>query len=115
MLIKNLPKKSYYVILTHSHDHDFKIINELLNTNTFNFIGLIGSRTKKKKFNNRFLHLGHDKFSISKIECPIGLSSITSKKPGEIAISIIGRLLEFRSSIISTQIDNKDLLNSNVK
>ena len=28
MLIKNLPKKSYYIVLTHSHDYDFKIINE---------------------------------------------------------------------------------------
>jgi xanthine/CO dehydrogenase XdhC/CoxF family maturation factor len=52
---------------------------------------------------------------MNKIECPIGLSTITSKKPGEIAISIIGRLLEFRTNIISTQIENKDLLNSNVK
>jgi xanthine/CO dehydrogenase XdhC/CoxF family maturation factor len=43
------------------------------------------------------------------------LSTITSKKPGEIAISIIGRLLEFRSNMISTQIDNKDLLDSSVK
>ena len=24
MLVKNLPKKSYYIVLTHSHDHDFK-------------------------------------------------------------------------------------------
>ena len=115
MLIKNLPKNAYYVILTHSHDFDFKIINELLNFNTFIFIGLIGSKTKKRRFDNRFLHLNHDRLLINKIECPVGLSTITSKKPGEIAISIIGRLLEFRSNMISTQIGNKDLLDSNVK
>ncbi len=115
MLIKNLPKNAYYVILTHSHDFDFKIINELLNFNTFIFIGLIGSKTKRKRFDKRFLHLGHDRLLINKIECPVGLSTITSKKPGEIAISIIGRLLEFRSNMISTQIDNKDLLDSSVK
>ena len=115
MLIKNLPENAYYVILTHSHDFDFKIINELLNFNTFIFIGLIGSKTKRRRFDKRFLHLGHDRLLINKIECPVGLSTITSKKPGEIAISIIGRLLEFRSNMISTQIDNKDLLDSNVK
>ena len=115
MLIKNLPKSAYYIILTHSHDYDFKIINELLNFDTFDFIGLIGSKTKRKKFDKRFLDLGHDRLLMNKIECPIGLSAITSKKPGEIAISIIGRLLEFRTNIISTQIENKDLLNSNVK
>ena len=37
ILIKNLPKESYYIILTHSHDYDFKIINEILNFNSFKF------------------------------------------------------------------------------
>ena len=49
-LIKNLSPNSYYIILTHSHDYDFKIINEILNYNSFNFIGLIGSKTKKNRF-----------------------------------------------------------------
>ena len=107
MLIKNLPKKSYCIVLTHSHDHDFKIINEILNLNTFQFIGLIGSKTKKKKFNNRLVKLGYNHNLINKIECPIGLQNIKSKKPGEIAISIIARLLEYRSNLSSIQIDDK--------
>ena len=36
---------------------------------------------------------------LNKIECPIGIKSITSKNPGEIAISIIARLLEYRSAL----------------
>ncbi|SVD09929.1 uncharacterized protein METZ01_LOCUS362783, partial [marine metagenome] len=52
MLIKNLPQKSYYIVLTHSHDYDFRIINEILNINSFQFIGLIGSKTKMKRFSN---------------------------------------------------------------
>ena len=110
MLIKNLPKKSYFVVLTHSHDYDFKIINEILNLNTFKFIGLIGSKTKRKRFNNRLVKLGYNQYLINKIECPIGLKNITSKKPGEIAISIIARLLEYRSNLSSIQIDDKNHL-----
>ena len=98
MLIKNLPKESYYIILTHSHDYDFKIINEILNFNSFKFLGLIGSKTKMKRFSNRLIKLGHNQTKINQIECPVGIKKITSKKPGEIAISIIGRLLEHRSS-----------------
>ena len=101
LLIKKLPKNSYFIVLTHSHDFDFKIINELLKFNNFNFIGLIGSKTKRRRFENRLLKLGHKQSLIDLIECPIGLNTITSKKPGEIAISIIARLLEFRSSIIN--------------
>jgi len=110
MLVKNLPKKSYYIVLTHSHDYDFKIINEILNLNTFQFIGLIGSKTKRKRFSNRLIKLGHNQYLINKIECPIGLKNITSKKPGEIAISIIARLLEYRTNLSSIQIDDKKSL-----
>jgi len=110
MIVKNLPKKSYYIVLTHSHDYDFKIINEILNLNTFQFIGLIGSKTKRKRFSNRLVKLGHNQYLINKIECPIGLKNIASKKPGEIAISIIARLLEYRSNLSSIQKDYKKSL-----
>ena len=106
MLIKNLPKRSYYIVLTHSHDYDFKIINEILNLNTFQFVGLIGSKTKRKRFSNRLVKLGYNQHLINKVECPIGLKNITSKKPGEIAISIIARLLEYRTNLSSIQIDD---------
>ena len=110
MFIKNLPEKSFYIILTHSHDYDFKIINEILNLNTFKFIGLIGSKTKAKKFNNRLIKLGHNQDNINKIECPIGLKNIQSKKPSEVAISIIGRLLEFRYNSLKNILNNNKIL-----
>ena len=110
MLVKSLPKKSYYIVLTHSHDYDFKIINEILNLNTFQFVGLIGSKTKRKRFSNRLVKLGYNANLINRIECPVGLKNITSKKPGEIAISIIARLLEYRSNLSSIQINDKKSL-----
>jgi len=106
MLIKNLPKRSYYIVLTHSHDYDFKIINEILNLNNFQFVGLIGSKTKRKRFSNRLIKLGYNSNLINRIECPVGLKNITSKKPGEIAISIIARLLEYRTNLSSIKIDD---------
>ena len=48
--IKNLPIKSYFIVLTHSHDYDFKIINEILRLKKFEFLGLIGSNTKFIRF-----------------------------------------------------------------
>jgi len=112
MIVKNLPKNSFFIILTHSHDFDFKIINEILKINNFNFLGLIGSKTKIKRFTIRLLNLGHDRSLIDKIECPIGLKTITGKKPGEIAISIIARLLEYKSKILSNAADDKNYLKS---
>ena len=54
----------------------------------------------------------YNQYLINKIECPIGLKNITSKKPGEIAISIIARLLEYRSNLLAISIDNKKVLKS---
>jgi len=110
LLVKNLPRQSYYVILTHRHDFDFKIVNEILHLQTFSFIGLIGSKTKMNRFSNRLVKLGHNESIINKIECPIGLKNITSKKPAEIAISIIGRLLEYRSNLSYNTLNGKNIL-----
>lgn len=111
LLIKNLPKNSFFIILTHSHDFDFKIINEILKVNQSKFVGLIGSKTKMKRFKSKLLKLGHYESLIDKIECPIGINSITSKKPGEIAISIIARILEFRSKLLFNTINDKNIFN----
>ena len=64
-----------------------------------------------KRFENRLIKLGHNQSLINKIECPIGLKSISSKKPAEIAISIIARLLEYRSFISSNVKEEPGILN----
>ena len=56
------------------------------------------------------IKLGHKNQILNKIECPIGLKNISSKKPAEIAISIIGRILEFRSSLDKISKNDKDHL-----
>ena len=106
-LIQNLIPDSYYIILTHSHDFDFKIINELLFYNSFKFLGLIGSKTKKNKFAKRLKENGHNQNLIDLIECPVGLNINHTKEPNEIAISIIAKLIDFRSSLIIKDLKNK--------
>ena len=105
IIIKNAPSKSYYLVLTHSHQLDLSICDSILKKNNFTFIGLIGSKTKKIRFTKRLIEIGHDVNSIDKIECPIGIQSIEGKEPDVIAISIIARLLEYKSS--SAKIEKK--------
>ena len=73
-IVNHLNKKSIYVIVTHSHDFDFKIVNEILKINNFSYLGLIGSDTKRNKFYKRLEQLGHKKQLINQLECPIGSS-----------------------------------------
>jgi len=95
-VVNKLKDNAYYVVLTHSHEYDLKILNEIL-TKKFTFVGLIGSTTKKKRFFKRLTENGHDKNIIKKIECPIGVDIGDSKDPNEIAFSIITRLIYLKN------------------
>ncbi|MBL6674674.1 MAG: XdhC family protein, partial [Alphaproteobacteria bacterium] len=97
-IVNHLNKKSMYVVVTHSHDYDFKIVNEILKINNFSYLGLIGSDTKRNKFYKRLDQLGHKKQLINQLECPIGKSIGKSKDPEEISFSILSRIIEFKNS-----------------
>ena len=97
-IVTRLKDNSYFVILTHSHDYDLKILNEVLKKN-FTFLGLIGSKTKKNRFFKRLIDNGHNKSLVEKIECPIGINIGNSKEPDEIAFSIITRLISIKNNL----------------
>jgi len=97
-IVTRLKDKSFFVVLTHSHDYDLKILNEVLKID-FTFLGLIGSKTKKNSFFKRLIDNGHNKSLVEKIECPIGINIGNSKDPDEIAFSIITRLILIKNNL----------------
>ena len=103
IIIKNAPSNAYYLIMTHSHQIDLSICSSILDNDNSSFIGLIGSETKKIKFYKRLQELGYNKKIVEKIACPIGNKRIAGKEPDVIAISIIARLLEYKT-IINTKV-----------
>jgi len=82
----------YIVILTHDHKLDFEITALALHEQT-KYIGLIGSKTKKNKFNNLLINELNFKHGITPVNCPIGLD-LGGNSPKEIAISIASELLK---------------------
>ena len=96
-IVSKLDDNSYFIVLTHSHDFDLKILNAVLKKNN-TFVGLIGSLTKKKRFYKRLINNGHNKSKVEKIECPIGIDIGNSKDPNEIAFSIITRILSIKNN-----------------
>ena len=110
ILIKSLPSNGFYLVMTHSHQIDLSICSDILKKNNFQFLGLIGSKTKKAKFEKKLQELGHAKTLISKIICPIGLDEIPGKEPDIIAISTIAQLLKFKKTAIYKTKDNIRLI-----
>lgn len=82
----------YAVIMTHDHKLDFEITALVLASQT-KYIGLIGSKTKKNRFNAMLIkELGMAE-GIAPVHCPIGLD-LGGNTPKEIAISIASELLK---------------------
>ena len=83
---------SYVLVLTHNHAIDFDIIAMALQNQT-KFLGLIGSKTKKVRFNNMLIKEMNIPEGMTNVVCPIGLD-IGGDTPKEIAISVVAQLLQ---------------------
>lgn len=82
----------YVLVLTHNHAIDFDLITMALQNQT-KFLGLIGSKTKKVRFNNMLIKEMHIAEGMTNVVCPIGLD-IGGDTPKEIAISVVAQLLQ---------------------
>ena len=97
LLMRHAPTESKHLIFTYSHALDLALCNAAL-TQKFKFCGLIGSKSKWARFQNRLLALGHTASEISKITCPIGEPNL-GKKPVAIAVGVTHSLLSVHNSI----------------
>jgi xanthine dehydrogenase accessory factor len=84
---------SFVLILTHDHALDLAIAAAALQRDDLPFVGLIGSATKRARFERRLRELGLDETRIAALACPIGLPGIAGKEPAVIAASVAAQLL----------------------
>ena len=74
-------------MLTHSHVLDLAITEAILKRGDFGWFGLIGSATKRARFEHRLRDRGIAEEQLTRMVCPIGLPAIAGKQPGIIAVS----------------------------
>ncbi|HEY2188780.1 MAG TPA: XdhC family protein, partial [Caldimonas sp.] len=84
----------FYLVLTHEHALDLRIVEAILRRGDFAFCGLIGSRTKRASFVHRLEARGVAADAIARLTCPIGIASVTGKEPAVIAAAVVAQLLE---------------------
>ncbi|TNE28793.1 MAG: xanthine dehydrogenase accessory protein XdhC [Alphaproteobacteria bacterium] len=92
--LKNLAEDVYILVITHSHDLDYTIVEQALSRNKFTYLGLIGSDTKRAKFNKRLKADGINAKRLADLTCPIGVEGVKGKHPREIAIAVAAELLQ---------------------
>jgi xanthine dehydrogenase accessory factor len=91
--VKAAPSGAYYLVLTHSHDLDMRISESILRRGDFGYFGLIGSKTKRARFEHRFEDRGIPRDRMKRMTCPIGVAGIDGKEPERIAIAVVAQLL----------------------
>ena len=91
-----LPPDTYYLVMTHSHAIDFDICDRILRRADARYCGLIGSVSKRRRFEKRFRQQGLPQAVIDTLVCPIGVPGISGKKPAEIAVAAAAELLRTR-------------------
>lgn len=83
----------FHLVMTHSHQIDLEIVTQLLKTNEFGFLGLIGSATKRARFERSLRAQGITQEQLNRLVCPIGINGITDKAPPVIAACVTAQLL----------------------
>ena len=92
-VVNEATAEDYILIFTHSHDLDFDLTLAALRNERFAYLGLIGSDTKRVRFEKRLVEAGIAREQLKRLTCPIGIESITGKHPREIAIAVAAELL----------------------
>ncbi|SFN54084.1 xanthine dehydrogenase accessory factor [Pseudomonas sp. NFACC24-1] len=91
--VDELPAGSYCIVMTHNHQLDLELSAAILKRNDFAYFGLIGSKTKRVKFEHRLRDRGFNSTTLQRMRCPMGIGEVKGKLPVEIAISIAGEII----------------------
>ncbi|WP_269750783.1 XdhC family protein [Candidatus Burkholderia verschuerenii] len=89
-------RPDYFIVMTHDHSLDFSLTQRIMRREDFAYFGLIGSKTKRVKFERRLIERGVAADRLPEITCPIGVEGIVDKAPWSIALAVTAQLLRVR-------------------
>jgi xanthine dehydrogenase accessory factor len=92
-------RESFFLVMTHSHELDFELVEHILRRDAFGFLGLIGSQTKRARFARRLLDRGFTPAGIERLRCPVGDAGLASKAPELIAVGIVAELVRVADTL----------------
>ena len=82
------------IVMTYDHGLDFEITEAALGRADTAYVGLIGSRTKRRRFESWFLKRGGAPESLDRLVSPIGDYGVSDKRPEVIAALVAAEILQ---------------------
>ncbi len=106
VFVDQAPPRSYFLVMTYSHALDQRLCQQIFRRDDFAYFGLIGSRTKRRKFEHRLRDRGVGPERLERMICPIGIEGVTGKAPEIIAVAVAAQLLRIREREDQLESDN---------
>jgi xanthine dehydrogenase accessory factor len=97
--VEAAPAGTMVAIFTHSHDLDYRLTLAALSRPDLGYVGLIGSRTKRVRFERRLRDDGLGDADLARLTCPIGIAELKSKEPAVIAVALAAQLLKLAEEV----------------
>lgn len=83
--VAGAPAGAAFVILSHSHALDYRLAEAALARGDAAYVGMIGSATKRARFEASFLRAGGRRETLARLTSPIGGADVDDKRPEVIA------------------------------
>ena len=98
-VIDAAPAGACFLVMTHNHALDFSLAAHIMRRKDFAYFGMIGSKTKRVKFERRLIERGVEPERMPEMVCPIGVPGIVDKAPSSIAVSVCAQLMQVRAHV----------------
>jgi len=95
--VAQAPDGCSFVVMTYSDTLDQHIVESVLQRNRFDYLGVIGSHTKRHTLEQILHARGIAPAQLRRLHCPVGLEGMPSSAPEIIAVSIAAQLLQHRA------------------
>jgi xanthine dehydrogenase accessory factor len=91
--VEQAPPGSAFVVVSHSHALDYRLADAALRRGDARYVGMIGSATKRARFERWFLARGGGNEALGRFTCPIGGKCVRDKRPAVIAALATAEIL----------------------
>jgi xanthine dehydrogenase accessory protein XdhC len=96
-IVAAAPQSAFYLIVTHNHDLDYEITRSVLERGDAAYVGLIGSASKRARFERQLRADAVAPALIENLVCPIGGAfAVRDKSPPAIAACVVAEMLIVR-------------------
>jgi len=109
LTVEQCPDSAYFLVMTHSHELDFELVEAILSRGDSVYCGLIASKSKSARFRSRLSRKGFTESELKKLTAPIGAAQHTGNLPMEVAIAAISEMLQLKNKRELTDNSNKSV------